>query len=131
MISVWLDLPVIGIFACLAILYGSTATFIAWLVFQSRMRARIQGLGQFAVIQAVAASFRVELRTIDGRDADEIERVVAEFARSANGDLIVTASGLAIVHRQLILALAARHKLPTIYFQRFFVDAGGLDLLRG
>jgi putative ABC transport system substrate-binding protein len=85
-----------------------------------------QGIGQFAVIQAAAPSFGVELRPIDGRDADEIERAVAAFARSANGGLIVTASGLAIVHRQLIIALAARHKLPTIYFQRFFVDAGGL-----
>jgi putative ABC transport system substrate-binding protein len=85
-----------------------------------------QGIGQFAAIQAAARSLEVELRPIDGRDTDEIERAVAAFARSANGGLIVTASGLAIVHRGLIVALAARHKLPAVYFQRFFVNAGGL-----
>jgi putative tryptophan/tyrosine transport system substrate-binding protein len=60
------------------------------------------------------------------RDADEIERGVTAFAREGNGGLIVTASGVAIVHRQLIMTLAARHKLPAVYFQRFFVEAGGL-----
>jgi putative ABC transport system substrate-binding protein len=85
-----------------------------------------QGIGQFAAIQAAARSLEVELRPIDGRDTDEIERAVAAFARSANGGLIETASGLAIVHRGLIVALAARHKLPAVYFQRFFVNAGGL-----
>ena len=60
------------------------------------------------------------------RDAGEIERAVAAFARSSNGGLIVTASGGAAVHRDLIVTLAARHKLPAVYFERLFVDAGGL-----
>ena len=60
------------------------------------------------------------------RDAGEIERAVAAFARSPNGGLIVTASALAQVHRNLIVTLAARHKLPAVYFERFFVAAGGL-----
>ncbi len=85
-----------------------------------------QGIGQFAVIQSVAPSLGVELRPVDVRDAGEIERAVAAFARMPNGGLIVTASGLAIVHRDLILTLAARHLLPAVYFQRFFVSGGGL-----
>jgi putative ABC transport system substrate-binding protein len=85
-----------------------------------------QGVGQFAVMQAAAPSFGIELRPVDLRDADEIERGVTAFAREGNGGLIVTGSGLAIVHRQLIMTLAARHKLPAVYFQRFFVEAGGL-----
>jgi len=85
-----------------------------------------QGVGQFAIIQSVAAGVGVEVSTIEVRDAGEIERAVAAFARSANGGLIVTASGLAIVHRELIIALAVRHKLPAVYFQRVFVNAGGL-----
>jgi len=85
-----------------------------------------QGVGQFAVIQAAAPSLGVELRPVDLRNADEIERGITAFAREGNGGLIVTASGLAIVHRDLIIALAARHKLPAIYFQQFFVSAGGL-----
>jgi putative ABC transport system substrate-binding protein len=60
------------------------------------------------------------------RDAPEIERAVAAFARSPNGGLILTASGLAFVHRDLIITLAARHKLPAVYFERSFVAAGGL-----
>jgi putative ABC transport system substrate-binding protein len=85
-----------------------------------------QGVGQFAVIQAAAPSLGIELRSVDVRNAEEIERGVTAFAREANGGLIVTASGLAIVHRDLIIALAARHNLPAIYFQQFFVSAGGL-----
>jgi putative ABC transport system substrate-binding protein len=85
-----------------------------------------QGVGQFAVIQAAAPSLGVELRPVDLRNADEIERGVTTFAREGNGGLIVTASGLAIVHRDLIITLAARHKLPAVYFQQFFVNAGGL-----
>jgi putative tryptophan/tyrosine transport system substrate-binding protein len=85
-----------------------------------------QGVGQFAIIQAAAQSFGVELRAIDGRDADEIERAVAAFAHSSNGGLIVTASGSALVHRELIIRLAARHKLPAVYFQRIFAIDGGL-----
>ena len=60
------------------------------------------------------------------RDAGEIERAVAAFARSANGGLIVTGSALAIVHRELIITLAARHRLPAVYSDRFFVTGGGL-----
>ena len=85
-----------------------------------------QGIGQFAVIQAAAPSLGVELRPVDVRNADEIERGITAFAREGNGGLITTASGSAIVHRDLIIALAARHKLPAIYFQKFFVSAGGL-----
>jgi ABC-type uncharacterized transport system substrate-binding protein len=85
-----------------------------------------QGVGQFAVIQAAASQFRLELSPIDVRDADAIERAITGFARSANGGLIVTASGSAIVQRTVIITLAAQHKLPGIYFQRSFVTNGGL-----
>ena len=85
-----------------------------------------EGIGQFAVIQSVAPSLRVEVSPIDIRDASEIERAVKEFAHSANGGLIVTSSGLANVHRQLILTLAARHRLPAVYSNRVFVTGGGL-----
>ena len=84
------------------------------------------GTGQFAVIQAVAPSLRVEVSPVNVRDAGEIERAVAAFARAPNGGLIVTAGGLATLHRDLIITLAARHKLPAVYFERFFVAAGGL-----
>jgi putative ABC transport system substrate-binding protein len=84
------------------------------------------GTGQFGAIQSAAPSFGVELSPINVRDAGEIERAIAAFARSSNGGLILTASGLAMVHRDLIIALAARHKLPTIYYYRIFVSAGGL-----
>jgi putative ABC transport system substrate-binding protein len=85
-----------------------------------------QGIGQFGAIQAVAPSFGVEVRPIDVHDVSEIERAVSAFARSANGGLIVTGSALTAVHRDLIIALAAQHKLPAIYWERFFVIAGGL-----
>jgi putative ABC transport system substrate-binding protein len=84
------------------------------------------GTSQFAVIQAVAPSLRVEVNPINVRDADEIERTVAAFARSPNGGLIATAGGSANAHRGLIVMLAARHKLPTVYTDRSFVAAGGL-----
>ena len=74
----------------------------------------------------MAPSVGVEVSPINVRDAGEIERAVTAFARSANGGLIVTASALAIVHRDLIIALAARHKLPAVYSDRFFVTDGGL-----
>ena len=70
------------------------------------------GTGQFGAIQSVAPSLGVEVSPINMRDAGEIERAIAAFARSPNGGLIVTASALAVVHRELIVALAARHKLP-------------------
>jgi putative ABC transport system substrate-binding protein len=84
------------------------------------------GIGQFGAIQAVAPSFGIELRPVDVRDAGEIERAVATFARSSNDGLIVTSNALALVHRNLIVTLAARHRLPTVYPFRFFVTAGGL-----
>jgi putative ABC transport system substrate-binding protein len=84
------------------------------------------GIGQFAVIQSVAPAIGLEASPINLRDAAEIERAVTSFARTANGGLIVTSSALSAVHRDLIVALAARHKLPTVYFERFFVAGGGL-----
>ena len=84
------------------------------------------GSGQFGAIQSVAPTFGVEVRPIDVADPGEIERSIAAFARSPNGGLIVTGSALAIVHRDLIVSLAARHKLPALYFQRLFVASGGL-----
>jgi ABC-type uncharacterized transport system substrate-binding protein len=84
------------------------------------------GSGQFGAIQSVAPTFGVELRPVDVRDAAEIERGIIAFARSPNGGLIVTGSALAVVHRDLIVALAARHQLPAVYFQRLFVAGGGL-----
>ena len=84
------------------------------------------GTGQFAVIQSVAPSVGVEVIPISMRDAAQIEREVADFAQSGNGGLILSASGLATVHRNLIVTLAARHKLPAVYTERFFVSAGGL-----
>jgi putative tryptophan/tyrosine transport system substrate-binding protein len=84
------------------------------------------GIGQFAAIQSVAASFGVELSPVNLRDADEIERTIAAFARSSNGGLIVTGSALAALHRILIITLAARYKLPAVYFDRHFVIDGGL-----
>jgi putative ABC transport system substrate-binding protein len=84
------------------------------------------GTSQFAVIQAMAPSLRVEVNPVNARDAGEIERAIAAFARSANGGLIVTGSALAALHRGLIVTLAARHKLPAVYFFRSFVAAGGL-----
>jgi putative ABC transport system substrate-binding protein len=84
------------------------------------------GIGQFAVIQYVAPSLGVEVSPVDVRDAGEIERAIAAFARSPNGGMIVTASALAAVHRGLIIALAARHRLPAVYYERFFPTVGGL-----
>jgi putative ABC transport system substrate-binding protein len=84
------------------------------------------GIGQFAVIQSVAPSLGVEVSPINLRDAGEIERSVTAFARSGNGGLIVTASSLANFQRDLIVALAARHRLPTVYYERLFVTHGGL-----
>jgi ABC-type uncharacterized transport system substrate-binding protein len=80
----------------------------------------------WSAIQAVAPSLGVELRPIDVRNASEIERAVADFARNPNAGMILTGSGLAVIHRDLIIALAARHKLPTIYYERFFSSSGGL-----
>jgi putative ABC transport system substrate-binding protein len=84
------------------------------------------GIGQLAAIQGVAPAFGVELRPVGVRDAGEIERAVTAFARSSNGGLIVVAAPLSIVHRELIITLAARHRLPAVYPLRFFVTSGGL-----
>ena len=84
------------------------------------------GTGEFAAIQAVAPSLRVEVNPVNVRDAGEIERAVAAFARSPNGGVIVAAGAGAALHRNLIITLAARHKLPAVYFDRSFVAAGGL-----
>jgi ABC-type uncharacterized transport system substrate-binding protein len=81
---------------------------------------------QFGVIQAVAPMLKVEVTPIDLRDAGTIEQAVETFARSQNGGLIVVGSGASIRHRDLIVTLAARHKLPAVYWERFFVVAGGL-----
>ncbi len=84
------------------------------------------GGGQLGAIQSVAPSFGVELSPIGVRDAGEIERAITAFARRSNGGLIVTGSALAVFHRELIIALAARHGLPAVYSQRFYVTGGGL-----
>jgi putative ABC transport system substrate-binding protein len=84
------------------------------------------GIGQFAVIQSVAPSLGVEVSPISVRDAGEIERTVAAFARSPNGGLIVTSGAGSVLHRELIIALAARYKLPAVYYRRYFVTSGGL-----
>jgi ABC-type uncharacterized transport system substrate-binding protein len=84
------------------------------------------GIGQLASIQAAAASFRVDITPIDAREADAIERAVNGFAGLRDGGLIVTASPAALVHRELIVGLAARHRLPASYFLRSFISAGGL-----
>jgi putative ABC transport system substrate-binding protein len=84
------------------------------------------GIGQFGAVQAVAPSLGVELSPVDVRDAAEIERAVTSFARSGNGGLIVTPSPLSTRHRDLIIMLAARHRLPAVYAWRYFVTAGGL-----
>jgi putative ABC transport system substrate-binding protein len=84
------------------------------------------GIGQFSAIQAVAPSLRVEVIPVNVRDAGEIERAVAAFARSPNGGLIATSGGGTQLHRDLIITLAARHKLPAVYFERSYVAAGGL-----
>jgi putative ABC transport system substrate-binding protein len=84
------------------------------------------GLGQLGAIQSVAPSFGVELSLVDVRDPAGIERGVSAFARGANGGLIVPAGTLATIHRDLIIALAARHRLPAVYPLRHFIAGGGL-----
>jgi putative tryptophan/tyrosine transport system substrate-binding protein len=86
----------------------------------------IAGIGQFAVIQSVARSVGVEVRPLNLRDAAETERAVTAFASSSNGGLIVAGSALASVQRNLIIELAAHHRLPAVYFDRLFVTNGGL-----
>ena len=83
------------------------------------------GIGQFAVVQAVAPSLGMELSPINAPDVSEIESAIAEFARSPNGGLVVALGGTAI-YRDLIIALAAKHRLPAVYPHRYFVSGGGL-----
>lgn len=84
------------------------------------------GIGQFAVIQSVAPSVGIDVSPVNVRDASEIERAITSFARQPNGGVVVTASALAVNHRDLIIKLAARYKLPAIYHRRIYVDDGGL-----
>jgi putative ABC transport system substrate-binding protein len=91
-----------------------------------RNPANPASIAQFSAIQALAQSLGVEVSAVNVRDAGDIERVVAALARSANGGLIVTPSGGSSVHRDLIITLAARHKLPAVYSDRFNVTGGGL-----
>jgi putative ABC transport system substrate-binding protein len=91
-----------------------------------RDAALTAGGGQLGVIQAFAPSVGAEVIPVNVRDAGEIERAITTFARSPDGGLIVTGSSLAAVHRDLIITLAARHKLPAVYFARYFVAVGGL-----
>ena len=84
------------------------------------------GAGQFAVIQALAPSLRVEVKPVNVGNAAEIERAVAAFARAPNGGLITSGSSWLRSNRDLIVKLAARHKLPAVYYDRVFVDSGGL-----
>src|SRR5262245_6946798 len=92
------------------------------------LRDATQGSGtaQFAAIQAVSPSLRVEVNPVNAHNDSEIERAVADFARSPNGGLIVTGSPLSFAHRDLIVTLAARHKLPAIYWDRAPITSGGL-----
>ena len=84
------------------------------------------GLGLWAAIQSVSRVVAIEVSPVNMSDAGEIERSLAAFARSPNGGLIMTGSGLAVVHRDLTIALAARHRLPAVYYDRYFAVAGGL-----
>jgi putative ABC transport system substrate-binding protein len=84
------------------------------------------GIGQFAGIQAMAPSFGVELTPVNVRDAGEIEREITAFARGSNGGLIVTGNVGALVYRDVIIALAARHRIPAVYALRYHVTSGGL-----
>ena len=91
-----------------------------------RDAATTAGIGQFGAIQAMALSLKVEVTPINVRDAGEIEDDLARFARSTNGGLLVAGSPLTFRHRNLIIAFAARHKLPAVYYERVFVTDGGL-----
>jgi len=84
------------------------------------------GIGQFAAIQSAAASSGMELSAVDSRDAGEIERALAEFAQEPNGGVIIAASSSAVTHRQLIISLAMRYRLPNVYPFRYYPASGGL-----
>src|SRR5262249_39918168 len=84
------------------------------------------GIGQFAVIQSVAPSVGLEVKSINMRSAAEMQGDIASFARAPTGGLVVTSGSPSLHHRELIIALAARHKLPAVYYRRYFVTSGGL-----
>jgi putative ABC transport system substrate-binding protein len=84
------------------------------------------GTGQFGAIQTAAPSLGLELTAVSPREAGEVERAIAAFARTPNGGLITTSSARAIIHRDLIIGLAAKHKLPAVYHRRVFPASGGL-----
>jgi putative tryptophan/tyrosine transport system substrate-binding protein len=84
------------------------------------------GLGSLAAVQSVAPSLGMELRPVGVRDAHEIERAIATFAREANGGLIVAGGASSAIHRDRIIALAAQHRLPAVYPYRYYISAGGL-----
>jgi len=86
----------------------------------------VTGPAQFGAIQAVAPTVGVELRPIDTRNVDEIESAITAFAEDSGGGIIVTGSPAATVHRKAIVALAARHHLPGVYYTRYFATEGGL-----
>ena len=88
--------------------------------------ATTAGQGQIGAIQAMAPSFGVEVTPVNVRDGGEIEHAIAAFVRTPRDGLIVTGSALTVFHRDLIVALAAQYKLPTVYFQRILVASGGL-----
>jgi len=84
------------------------------------------GVGQWGAIQTAAPSLGLELRVVDVRDAGEIERGITTFARGSNGGMIVTGSAPTAIHRDLIITLAARHRLPSVYAYRYHATSGGL-----
>jgi putative tryptophan/tyrosine transport system substrate-binding protein len=84
------------------------------------------GIGQFGAVQAMAPSVGVEVNAVNVRDASEIERSLETFALLPNGGMVVTGSASAVLHRELIVTLGAKYKLPTVYYRRVFVTAGGL-----
>jgi putative ABC transport system substrate-binding protein len=84
------------------------------------------GIGQFVVIEAVAPTIGIDVSAINLRDARQIEQDIAKFASAPNGGLILTGSSLSLVHRDLIIALAAQHKMPAVYYRRHYVTSGGL-----
>jgi len=115
--------------------YGLTAKWVELLkqiaptvtrVAVLRDSAIAAGIGQFAVIQSVAPSIGVDVSVINMRDARQIEQDITRFASSPNGGLILTGSAPAVVYQDLIVALAAQHKLPAVYYRRYFVTSGGL-----
>ena len=84
------------------------------------------GIGQWATIQSVSSSVGIEVNPISLVNAAEMESAVTAFGHSPNGGLIATGSALTVVRRDLIIALAARHRLPTVYYDRYYAGAGGL-----